>query len=323
MEAVGLMKRIFYATDVHGSEKCFLKFLKAAEFYKADALVLGGDLTGKMVIPIIKQKDGTFLAEFLGYKRVIKSEKELKELETDIKNCGFYIYHTTPSEFEEIAADENRIKEIFERLMIETLEKWVNMAEDKLKGTNVKCYLTGGNDDPFVIDSMLRSLSTEHVRYVEGEVVEIGEYEMISSGYANMTPWNCPRDISDEELAKKIECMISKLKNPSMSIFNLHPPPYNTGLDTAYMVDKESKKQVSKSGQPILIPVGSVSVYKAIEKYQPLLGLHGHIHESRGVCKIGRTVCLNPGSEYGEGILRGVLVNLKGNKVESYLFTSG
>jgi len=66
-----------------------------------------------------------------------------------------------------------------------------------------------------------------------------------------------------------------------------------------------------------------VAVREAIEKYKPLLGLHGHIHESRGVVNIGRTLCINPGSEYGEGIIRGAIVDLAKDKVLSYQLTSG
>jgi len=68
---------------------------------------------------------------------------------------------------------------------------------------------------------------------------------------------------------------------------------------------------------------GSKSVRRAIEKYQPLLGLHGHIHESQSVAKIGKTTCINPGSEYGEGVLRGCIVILGDGKIEGYQMTRG
>jgi hypothetical protein len=72
-----------------------------------------------------------------------------------------------------------------------------------------------------------------------------------------------------------------------------------------------------------MISVGSKAVRAAIEKYQPLVGLHGHIHESRSAQKIGRTTCINPGSEYGEGILRGCLVTFAEGVIEGFQMTSG
>ncbi len=72
-----------------------------------------------------------------------------------------------------------------------------------------------------------------------------------------------------------------------------------------------------------MVSVGAVAVRNAIEKYKPLLGLHGHIHESKASEHLGRTLILNPGSEYGEGILRGVLVDLDDKKIQSHLFVQG
>ena len=58
--------------------------------------------------------------------------------------------------------------------------------------------------------------------------------------------------------------------------------------------------------------------------YQPALSLHGHIHEARGNCRIGRTLCINPGSSYEQGDLLGAVVDLDGKKkVKRFLLTSG
>jgi Icc-related predicted phosphoesterase len=70
-------------------------------------------------------------------------------------------------------------------------------------------------------------------------------------------------------------------------------------------------------------PVGSKAVRAAIERYQPLVSLHRHVHESRAASKLERTVCINPGSEYGDGNLRACLVNLKGNKLQNYQLITG
>jgi Icc-related predicted phosphoesterase len=193
-------------------------------------------------------------------------------------------------------------------------------AEQKLKGTKIKCYVSPGNDDAFFVDKVLAESNT--VINPEGQVIDIdGIHEMASTGYTNMTPWNCPRDISEEELMKRIDDMTSKLKNPSRSIFNFHCPPYDSTLDSAPQLDEKLQPKLSASG-PVMAPVGSKSVRIAIEKYQPLLGLHGHIHESKGYLPLGRTICVNPGSEYTEGLLRGFLAELTEDKVKDFLFVS-
>lgn len=205
--------------------------------------------------------------------------------------------------------------------MLETLNRWIELADKRLKGTGIQCYITGGNDDLFDIEPVLNN--AEYIVNPEGKVVHIDEHhEMISSGYSNMTPWECPRDIPEEELLKKIDQAASQVENMKNCIFNLHCPPYDTGIDTAVELD-EKLRPVTIGGQVSQIPVGSTAVRTAIEKYQPLLGLHGHIHESRGDIKIKKTLCINPGSEYGEGILRGVIINLTEKKIKSLMLTSG
>jgi Icc-related predicted phosphoesterase len=312
--------RIFFATDLHGSEKCFRKFVSAGNFYDANVLIVGGDITGKMIIPIVRQRDGSFIAELFGVKRLAKQEKELLALEDDIRNSGFYPYRTDPDEMK-LLTDETKIDEVFSRLMVQTLERWVELAEEHLKNTGIKCFVMPGNDDRLVVDPVIEK--SDFVVNPEGKSVWVDEHhEMISTGYANITPFDCPRDIPEEELAKKIEAMACQVKDMNNCIFNFHCPPYDTQLDSAPKLDGNLKPVVS-GGNVVMCPAGSTSVRSAIEKYQPLLGLHGHIHESRGIFRIRRTVCLNPGSEYTEGYLRGAIVNLNRDKVESYTLTSG
>jgi len=312
--------RIFFATDLHGSERCFRKFVSAGKFYDANVLIVGGDITGKMIIPIAKQPDGSFTGQLFGVKRVANQEKELLALEDDIRNSGFYPYRTDPEEVK-LLANEAKIHELFSRLMVETLERWVKLAEKHLKNTGIRCFIMPGNDDSLVIDPEIEK--SDFVVNPEGKVVWVDDnHEMISTGYANITPFDCPRDVPEEELAKKIEAMASQVGDMKNCIFNFHCPPYDTQLDAAPKLDQNLKPVVS-GGKIVMYPAGSTSVRRAIEKYQPLLGLHGHIHESRGIFRIGRTICLNPGSEYTEGYLRGAIVNLDRDKVESYTLTSG
>jgi Icc-related predicted phosphoesterase len=313
--------RIFFATDIHGSDACFLKFLNSARFYKADVLIMGGDITGKMIVPEVQRRDGVYEVSFLGVNHVLRSERELVDLERRISLVGYYPYRTTQEGLEELRREEGRLDELFSRLMVERLERWMRTAEERLRDVAAKVFVTGGNDDRFVIDSVLRSSS----RLVdpEGTVTKLDRVnEMVSCAWTNPTPWKTPRECSEDELYHKILDMTSMVTDIGGCVFNTHAPPVNSGLDTCPKLD-ENLRPVFAGGQPVTFGAGSVAVRKIIEERQPLLGLHGHIHESRGVAKIGRTICLNPGSEYSEGILRGVIVDLEDKKVKSYLFTSG
>ena len=317
--------KVFFATDIHGSEKCYRKFLAAKRFYKADVAILGGDITGKIVVPIIQQPDGRqFKCTYLGRELKLKSKEDVSRVEDSIRFNGYYPYQTTQAEVEETRADKSKMNALFLRLMLERLEGWVRLADERAGSSDQKIYITGGNDDPFEIEGILNKSSA--VINPEGKIVQVGDnHEMISSGYSNITPWKCPRDIAEEELEAKIGAMISQVRDMKRCIFNLHVPPYGTIIDTAYEMKNQGDEvvPVMRDGRPQEIPVGSTSVRNAIETHQPLLGLHGHIHESRGVFKLGRTLCLNPGSEYSEGVLRGGLITIDDDKVVDYILTSG
>jgi Icc-related predicted phosphoesterase len=313
--------RVFFITDVHGSTRCFKKFLNAAKFYSANVLVLGGDITGKLLVPIIEQGDGSYRCTYEGDELSLKNKTEVDGIVAKSNDSGYYTQLMTRKEYEEIAADPNNVKAAFIKAMVDRVGEWVRLAEERLARTGVSCYISPGNDDTFDIDPVLTSSS--YVVNPEGRVVSIdGGHEMITLGYTNHTPWNSPREVDEEELSKMIEGMVANLKSTKSAVFNIHAPPINTLIDKAPMVD-DNLKVVVKGNQVQWISAGSSACRRAIETHQPLLGIHGHIHESKGIVKIGRTLCANPGSEYGEGILRGFLAQLEGDRVKSYLLTSG
>ncbi|HUK50174.1 MAG TPA: hypothetical protein VLV18_03995 [Terriglobales bacterium] len=318
---MGSRLRLFFATDVHGSEKCFLKFLNTPQAYKVNTLILGGDITGKVIVPIAKQPDGTYTSEFLSNKYTLKSQAEVEDLEKKIRFTGYYPYRTTPEEIDVLRKDPTKMDAVFTDVMLETLRRWMTLAEERLKGKGVKVYMTGGNDDRADVEDVLKS--SKYVVDPEGELVTLEDgREMISSGWSTPTPWKTPRECTEEELAAKLNAMISKVQNMDKCVFNLHVPPFDTGLDTCPKLD-ENLKPVYAGSEIMTTSGGSSTVRKVIEKYQPVLTLHGHIHESRGFIKIGRTLCLNPGSEYTEGMLRGVVVELDDKGVRNYLLTVG
>lgn len=318
--------RIFYATDLHGSERTYRKFLNAGKFYEANVLVMGGDITGKLLIPIIKEDNGRYRATLQGTVHHVESEEERNNLIDRIGLLGFYYKIMDEDEFKALQNDKAAVDELFHQLARERLESWIDLAETRLKGTGIRCFVTGGNDDDPQVLEVLKREGTEAFVACEGEAVFIDDdHCMISVGYSTPTPWNTPREVTDEQLGAYIEEMVKKVPNMNKAIFNFHDPPKDSTLDTCPMLDwsTDPPTPIVKAGQIVMHGAGSLSVRQAIEKYQPLLGLHGHIHESQGVIKIGRTTCLNPGSEYGEGILCGCLVNLLEGKVEGYQMTSG
>jgi Icc-related predicted phosphoesterase len=313
--------RIYFATDVHGSERCFRKFVNAGKFYKADAIILGGDITGKMIVPVIEQQDGTYAAECLGTKHSASKEEELQQIENLLRSAGYYPYRTNPEEMEELSADPSKVDQLFLRLLVETVTRWVAIAEENLRNTDIQCFITPGNDDRLEVDKAIEG--SDYVVNPEGRLVTLGKkFEMISSGWSNITPWKAPRECTEQDLGQKIESMASKVTNMDYCIFNLHCPPYDSQIDYAPRLD-ETLKPITKGGGIEMTPCGSIAVRKAIEKYQPMVCLHGHIHESAGSVKLGRTLCLNPGSEYTQGVLKGAIVNFDDRGIKSYLLVSG
>ncbi|MGI0081202.1 MAG: metallophosphoesterase family protein [Nitrososphaerales archaeon] len=319
---MGKMSRIFFVTDVHGSDRCFRKFINSAKFYKAQHIILGGDITGKVMIPIVESGNGTWQADYLGEMKNFKKESEVDEFTKMLGDTGIYWLRVSKKELEDIQGDKSKVDAEFDLAMKNSLERWLKLAEERLKGTDATCYISVGNDDDLIVDDVLKANTFEKVVFCEEKNVSIDGHEMISFGTTNRTPWNSPREVDEDQLKKKLEELTSLLKEPGNSIFSVHVPPINSGLDTAPKIDANFKPVIS-GGQAVMIAAGSSAVRELIEKSQPLVGLHGHIHESRGICKLGRTVCINPGSEYGQGILRGAIVDLEPNKICDYLLVSG
>lgn len=311
--------RIFYTGDIHGSERCFRKFLNAAAFYEADALVLGGDITGKVLTPVVEEKPGRFVATVLGRKEVAKKPRALEDMEKQIRFNGFYPYRCSPEEYERLRDDEAYREDTFTRVMVEEIRRWMAIADEKLDGSRVQCLIMPGNDDEFHIDAALQSAV---VTNPDNRVVEVGDYQMLSSCWANPTPWSSPREESEEQLRSRFAALVRDLDAERPVIFNLHVPPYDSGLDTAAELD-EDFGVVTSGGQPNMTPVGSRAVRELIEERQPVVSLHGHIHESRGVATIGRTLCVNPGSNYADGVLDGAIVDLEGDEVVRHQLVSG
>ena len=303
--------RILFATDMHGSEGVWRKFLNASAMLKVDLAVCGGDLTGKMIVPVVERKDGKYAYYHLKKTHTTDSsglEKAMK----DIRGIGYYPYLTNESTYEEMTKNPKKVDEVFHEVMTSTIKNWLDLIPQKVP-SETRVVVCPGNDDRPPVDDIVNS--HKHVINGEGKVIEVDDsHEMISCGWVNPSPWKTTREEEDDKLEERLERYISQLKNVESAVFNFHAPPYQTKLDEAPLLDKDLNP-IIQGGSVVMVPVGSKAVKKMIEKYQPFLGLHGHIHEASGSLKIGKTYCVNPGSEYAEGILRAFLIEFKGNQI--------
>jgi len=307
--------RFLFSTDFHGSETIWRKFLNAARYFDLDALVLSGDMTGKLMIPIVKRPDGRYDASLQGEKFVL-TEEEIPEFAKKCRMITYLPYVTTPEEVDRIAEDDVYREDLFEHLEQETIRIWLSLIPGRVP-LSCKVILSPGNDDKLSIDDIIRAEAANipNLIFGEEEVVALDkEHEVLCFGWSNPTPFNSPRECAEEELEERLENLTAQIRNMKTAVFCIHVPPYDTVIDHAPLVT-EDLKYVLSGGHVHMVPVGSHAVRRIIEKHQPLLGLHGHIHESPGFVRIGRTQCLNPGSEYAEGILKGFLVEINGPKI--------
>jgi Icc-related predicted phosphoesterase len=312
--------RIFFATDVHGSETCWRKFLNSGKHYNADAIILGGDMTGKALVPVISEGDGAWHATLLENRETLDGEEAVTAFEEAVVRRGYYPFRTTPEEVRELHDDEARWHALFAEHMLRTVERWMTLADEKLAGTGIDCFVCPGNDDQLDVDEVIEA--SQHVMLGEGRVVEIDGYQMASSGWSNRTPWDTYREEDEPQLEERIRRVADQVTAPpERTIFSLHCPPYGSKLDEAPELTADmSLKDAGRATKP----VGSTAVRAAIEQYQPALSLHGHIHEARGSCRLGKTLCINPGSSYEQGQLLGAVIDLEGGKkIKRFVLTSG
>jgi len=312
--------RLFFATDVHGSEACWRKFINSAKHYEADVLILGGDMTGKAVVPIIDNGGGKYTFHMQDVRRDIDGADALAVDQRAIRDHGYYPVIMTPEERNEFSSDPDKLDELFHAQMRRTVEDWVAWADERLTGSGMRCIVCPGNDDRPDIDELLASSS--EIEVGEGNVIDLPEgHQLASSGWTNLTPWDTPREEEEPALKARIEAIVAQATvSPERLVLGLHAPPFDTQLDVAPKIDWDT---LTVKGQDEA-HVGSTAVKEVIEQVQPILSLHGHIHESRAAVRIGRTLAINPGSSYVEGTLSGCVVELDGKKkLKRYRLTMG
>jgi uncharacterized protein len=314
------MLRILYGSDFHGSDIVFRKFIASALQYKANVLIVGGDVTGKAMVPVIHQGGGHYSANLFGGDLSAATLNELDKVKKSISNVGFYPIVLEKDEAEELEKNHDKMAARFEHEMCQRIREWMILAEEKLVPQKMDLYFMPGNDDLASIDDTLAEF--KHVRNPDMKRFELeGGYELVGNSNANMTPWMCARDIEEGELTRKMDTLAGMIQNPERTIAVLHVPPFESGLDTCPELDK-NLKIITQGGQVVMKGAGSSAVKAFIEKVQPMLTLHGHIHESPGHVRNGRTLSINAGSEYAEGILKAAIINLENGKVKGHLLIS-
>ena len=316
---------IFYVADIHGSDLCFRKWLNAAGFYGADVLIIGGDLTGKVLLPIypVPGAGERWTATWLDRRHELETRQEVDALIRTASKTGAYGFVTTPEEVAEIQGSIEREREVFSRLKVAALESWMRLADERLAGRPVRAFVMPGNDDPPEIDAVLAGAKC--IEDVQGRVVELAPgVTMASRGESTPTPWRTPRELSEEALGARIRESVADLPASGVTIWNIHMPPADTGIDRAPMLDADLRVRYDGSGEPMMAPVGSTALRTLIEERQPTIALHGHIHEGRGRYRLGATSGFNPGSQYQDGVLQGALLRVSAKHgLRDIVFTAG
>lgn len=314
------LSELYFATDLHGSNKCYKKLLNAPTYYDVDTLIIGGDLSGKAIVPVV-ESDAGWEVQRSDSAKTVEDEAQLEEIEKQIADSGDYPYRMTRDRLQEFKQDTDLVDEKYRELRLERLDEWIELAEEKLGGSDVEVYVIGGNDDHQYMIDRLRDAPV--LEFVEDRVVTTRDgYELLGYGWSNPTPWDTPREKPDEGIEEDLNALASAVSDWDRVIANIHCPPYEADIDDAPKLDENLKPQTA-GGEVITEPVGSKAIRRFIEDRQPLMGLHGHIHESQGQVTIGETVCINPGSEYSSGYLNGTKVTLSDASVERHQFTSG
>ncbi|BBD72908.1 metallophosphoesterase [Sulfodiicoccus acidiphilus] len=300
--------KVLYASDIHGSETTFRKFLNASQMYGADIMIIGGDLAGKALVPIVDLGEGKYEVD----GKVVGRE-EMQRYVKELRKKGDYHVIVDRKGFQELNENPARVKDAFREAMTQVLRDWFVIAEQKTKERRIPFYVNLGNDDPEYLFDVLKE--SEIMEPSEGKVVEVAGHEMVSFGYVNPTPWNTPREMDEERLYSELKAIVNKIREPARAIYNFHAPPYETLLDNAPQLTSDLRVVV-RGGEIVMTHVGSKAVRRIIEETSPALGIHGHIHESRGTGKLGSTIILNPGSQYSAGMLQGALITFEGGKVK-------
>ena len=134
----------------------------------------------------------------------------------------------------------------------------MELAQQRLDGTGISLLIGLGNDS---FEELIPHLDHGPVAYAKDGTTNLGDFDLVSLGWSNPTPWNTNRECSEDELKEKLADAINGA-DPATTIFNIHVPPYDCGLD---LIQFDESLQIQLvGGQPDMVPVGSTAVAEAI-----------------------------------------------------------
>ena len=274
--------------------------------WEADAVLVAGDLSGKSLVALV-QSNGSWHGTHGGREWVARDEDELRELERTLADKGLYGVAMSEDELAELR-DPGVLERRFLEAIMTRLEAWMELAAERLHESGTPLYLIPGNDDPYEIDAVLDE-ATAAIN-AESRVVRLPDgRELIGFASSNLTPWHTPRELEEEDLEGRLRALIETAEDPGSAVLMTHVPPHGSSLDTVPLLDAELRPVISGGGV-VEVPCGSTAVRNVIEEFQPVLAIHGHVHESPGHVRVGKTLCVNAGSEAAVGILRACLIDV-------------
>jgi Icc-related predicted phosphoesterase len=300
--------RLLVASDLHAAEGAYRKLLNAVRLgiWKADAILVAGDLAGKSLVPLVRA-NGYWRGRQGDRELIAHDQEELDKLMRSLADRGLYGIVVTEDELAELS-DPAALEQRFTTEIVSRIKAWIGLAEERLAESGTPLYLIPGNDDPYALDPVLDGATG--VINADGRIVRLPDgRELLGFASSNPTPWDTPRELAEPEIDRQLRDLTSALEAPEAAVLMTHVPPFESSIDTVPLLDAELRPVVS-GGQIVQVACGSTAVRSVIEDVQPALTLHGHVHESPGHVRLGKTLCVNAGSEAAVGILRACLVDL-------------
>jgi Icc-related predicted phosphoesterase len=205
-------------------------------------------MTGKAMVPIVSSNGG-WEVTLQDQRHVLTTEEEVRSVEKRISDRGYYPIRLTPEEVAAWNADSSLVDARFKAEMLGNVERWMALADERLEGKGIRCVVSPANDDMFEIDPIIAS--AKNVELGEANTIPLDGFTLVSTGWANTTPWHTYRELEEPELRERIDSLVADVSDPKRAIFNFHAPPYGSNLDNAPKLDADMKYV---SGGQALIP---------------------------------------------------------------------
>lgn len=259
-----------------------------------------------------------------GEVKVINSDEQVKTISKTLRDNGYYPYVTDEEEYNNIANDKDYFKKVLLKVMEEYFRVDISKIENNYRKLGVKLVYLAGNDDPKeFVNKIYEEYDNDVLIPIDEKTMNINDYMFLGFGYSNETPWHTARELPEREIEERLIKLFSGLNRNELdrTIAIIHVPPYGTTIDQAPKLTNDLKPVV-EGGVVAMEHVGSTAVRRILENFGPLIGLHGHVHESYGIDFLNAKCCnkkipvVNAGSEYQGGMLRFAYLMLEDLKLK-------